>query len=144
MIPRNRPARRRRHPRATALIALTLAGALVACGKPAPAGPAGELTLYSAQHQQTTAALAAEFTKQTGIKVNVVNGDEDATTAKIEQEGACCHCRSRESGHPGRSSWFSPRRSRDCEGRATTSWTSFRASSTKAFLRCADTSRAST
>ena len=88
MIPRSQAARRRLRQTAAALIALALPAALVACGSPAPAGPAGELTLYSAQHQQTTDALVAAFTKQTGIKVNVVNGDEDANTAKIEQEGA--------------------------------------------------------
>lgn len=68
---------------------VTLAGFTGACGKPPQSGSSGsELTLYSAQHQQTTNALVSGFTKQTGIKVNVVNGDEDATTAKIEQEAA--------------------------------------------------------
>jgi iron(III) transport system substrate-binding protein len=73
-----------------AVVALVgLAGVITACGKPSPSGsPATELTLYSAQHQQTTSALVAGFTKQTGIQVNVVNGGEDTTTAKIEQEGA--------------------------------------------------------
>jgi iron(III) transport system substrate-binding protein len=45
------------------------------------------LTLYSAQHQQTTDALIAAFTKQTGIKVRVANNDEDVLTAQITQEG---------------------------------------------------------
>ncbi|HME50269.1 extracellular solute-binding protein [Mycobacterium sp.] len=68
---------------------VTLTGLVASCGKPSSSGSSGtELTLYSAQHQQTTNALVNGFTKQTGIKVNVVNGDEDATTAKIEQEGA--------------------------------------------------------
>jgi len=70
------------------VVFVTLAGALTACGKPSSGPSNAELTLYSAQHQQTTNALVNGFTKQTGIKVNVVNGDEDATTAKIEQEGA--------------------------------------------------------
>ena len=48
---------------------------------------AGELTLYSAQHAQTTKALVEGFTKETGIKVNVVSADEATTVAKIEQEG---------------------------------------------------------
>src|ERR1700742_721755 len=46
------------------------------------------LTLYSAQHEQTTNALVAAFTKQTGIKVRVKNDDEDVLTAQIEQEGS--------------------------------------------------------
>jgi iron(III) transport system substrate-binding protein len=82
----------RQHMIATATLA-ALAVLIAGCGSKssspaAPAGPLADLTLYSAQHQQTTNALVAAFTKQTGIKVNVVNADEDATTAKIEQEGA--------------------------------------------------------
>jgi iron(III) transport system substrate-binding protein len=83
--------RRRRAITAGTVALVTLAGAMTAmtaCGKPTSPGSPKELTLYSAQHQQTTNALVAGFTKQTGIKVNVVNGDEDATIAKIEQEGA--------------------------------------------------------
>jgi iron(III) transport system substrate-binding protein len=49
--------------------------------------PAMTITLYSAQHQQTTDALIAAFTKQTGIKVRVANNDEDILTAQISQEG---------------------------------------------------------
>ena len=45
------------------------------------------LTLYSAQHEQTTDALIAAFTRQTGIKVRVANNDEDVLTAQITQEG---------------------------------------------------------
>lgn len=46
------------------------------------------ITLYNAQHEQTTAAIIAAFTKQTGIKVRVKNDDEDVLTAQIEQEGS--------------------------------------------------------
>jgi iron(III) transport system substrate-binding protein len=74
----------------TRTVAVTVLASLAVlaagCGK--PASSSAGLTLYSAQHEQTTKALAAEFTKQTGIKVNIVHGDEDATVAKIEQEGA--------------------------------------------------------
>jgi iron(III) transport system substrate-binding protein len=45
------------------------------------------ITLYNAQHEQTTDSLIALFTKQTGIKVRVDNDDEDVLTAQIEQEG---------------------------------------------------------
>lgn len=46
------------------------------------------ITLYNAQHEQTTDALVAAFTQQTGIKVKVRSGDEDVLTAQIEQEGS--------------------------------------------------------
>lgn len=71
-------------------LSLILAAALVAsgCGISAVSGgSATTLTLYSAQHQQTTDALIAAFTNQTGIKVRVANNDEDALTAQIAQEG---------------------------------------------------------
>jgi iron(III) transport system substrate-binding protein len=84
---------------ATALLAI--AGATSSCSSApktasaptsssvsAPPGPPVVLTLYSAQHTQTTNAVVAAFTKQTGIKVNVDANDEDAMTAKVEQEGA--------------------------------------------------------
>src|SRR5579871_1603791 len=46
------------------------------------------ITLYNAQHEQTTSALIAEFTKETGIKVRVDNNDEDVLTAQLQQEGS--------------------------------------------------------
>ncbi len=58
------------------------------CGITAGSNDSGTtLTLYSAQHEQTTDALIAAFTKQTGIKVRVANNDEDVLTAQITQEG---------------------------------------------------------
>jgi iron(III) transport system substrate-binding protein len=45
------------------------------------------IVLYSAQHQQTTDAMIAAFTKQTGIKVRVEQNDEDVLTAQLEEEG---------------------------------------------------------
>lgn len=71
-------------------MSLILAVVLLAagCGISAVSGDsATTLTLYSAQHQQTTDALIAAFTKQTGIKVRVANNDEDVLTAQITQEG---------------------------------------------------------
>jgi iron(III) transport system substrate-binding protein len=35
------------------------------------------LNLYSARHYQTDEALYANFTKQTGIKINRIEGKED-------------------------------------------------------------------
>lgn len=76
--------------------AVGLAMLLAGCGGPnagpAPSGSSSlagtTLTLYNAQHEQTTAALIAAFTAQTGIKVRVDNDSEDVLTAKIEQEGS--------------------------------------------------------
>ena len=72
-------------------VSLTLIAALAAMGCGISAVSSGgsdtTLTLYSAQHEQTTDALIAAFTKQTGIKVRVANNDEDVLTAQITQEG---------------------------------------------------------
>ncbi|WP_220096757.1 extracellular solute-binding protein [Mycolicibacterium sarraceniae] len=73
---------------ASALAVLSVLSA--GCGRshsaPQPTA-GGELTLYSAQHEQTTKALVEAFTKDSGIKVKVVPLDEGAAVAKIEQEG---------------------------------------------------------
>jgi iron(III) transport system substrate-binding protein len=70
-----------------AAVAATLAAAVViaGCGSSA-SGPT--ITLYNAQHEQTTAALIAAFTKQTGIRVQIKNDSEDVLTAQLEQEGS--------------------------------------------------------
>jgi iron(III) transport system substrate-binding protein len=68
----------------TAAAGLTLAG----CSSTAQAASGQTIVLYNAQHEQTTDAMIAAFTKQTGIKVKVDNDDEDVLTAKIEQEGS--------------------------------------------------------
>jgi iron(III) transport system substrate-binding protein len=46
------------------------------------------LNLYSARHYQTDEALYANFTKQTGIKINRIEGQEDALLERIKNEGA--------------------------------------------------------
>ena len=46
------------------------------------------LNLYSARHYQTDEALNANFTKLTGIKVNLIEGGEDALMERIRNEGA--------------------------------------------------------
>ncbi len=46
------------------------------------------ITLYNGQHVQTTDALAAAFTKETGIKVNIRSDDEDVFAAQIVDEGS--------------------------------------------------------
>ncbi|HXE38131.1 MAG TPA: Fe(3+) ABC transporter substrate-binding protein [Azonexus sp.] len=47
-----------------------------------------QLNLYSARHYQTDEALYANFTKQTGIKINRIEGKEDELLERIKNEGA--------------------------------------------------------
>src|SRR5688572_24291974 len=46
------------------------------------------LNLYSSRHYQTDGALYANFTKQTGIKINRIEGAEDPLIERIRNEGA--------------------------------------------------------
>jgi iron(III) transport system substrate-binding protein len=46
------------------------------------------LNLYSSRHYQTDEALYSNFTKQTGIKVNRIEGGEDPLLERIKNEGA--------------------------------------------------------
>lgn len=46
------------------------------------------LNLYTARHYQTDEALYTNFTKQTGIKVNRIEGQEDPLLERIRNEGA--------------------------------------------------------
>lgn len=65
------------------LVALTL----VAAFQPAIAQEK-VLNLYSARHYQTDEALYADFTKQTGIKINRIEGKEEELLERIRNEGA--------------------------------------------------------
>lgn len=47
-----------------------------------------ELNLYSARHYQTDEALYANFTKQTGIRINRIEAKEDELLERIRNEGA--------------------------------------------------------
>jgi iron(III) transport system substrate-binding protein len=68
---------------------LLLAGALSACGTAVGGSrDAGSITLYNAQHEQTTQALVDAFEHQSGIHVNVRSGDEAQLTQQIEVEGS--------------------------------------------------------
>jgi iron(III) transport system substrate-binding protein len=54
------------------------------------AGPAAaqeEVNLYSSRHYDTDRALYENFTEQTGIAVNLIEGDSDALIQRIEAEG---------------------------------------------------------
>ncbi|MBI2961920.1 MAG: Fe(3+) ABC transporter substrate-binding protein [Betaproteobacteria bacterium] len=46
------------------------------------------LNLYTARHYQTDEALYANFSKQTGIRINRIEGGEDALFERIKSEGA--------------------------------------------------------
>src|SRR5574343_1595953 len=46
------------------------------------------LNLYSARHYQTDEKLYDNFTKQTGIKINRIDGKEDELMERIRNEGA--------------------------------------------------------
>jgi iron(III) transport system substrate-binding protein len=48
-------------------------------------GPA--LNLYSSRHYETDEALYSNFTKQTGIRINRIEGGEDALIERIRNEG---------------------------------------------------------
>ena len=46
------------------------------------------VNLYSARHYNTDEALYSNFTKATGIKINRIDGGEDALLTRIKAEGA--------------------------------------------------------
>ena len=65
---------------------IAAATVLTACGGSAHGGKS--ITLYSGQHEQTTATLVAAFSQQTGINVNLRSGNEAELGSQIVQEGA--------------------------------------------------------
>lgn len=64
-----------------------IAAALLALINPAQAEEK-ILNLYSARHYQTDEALYANFTQQTGIKINRIEGKEDELLERIKNEGS--------------------------------------------------------
>jgi hypothetical protein len=97
-----RPSQRRPNRRGTILVlaagSAAVCGLLAGCGatgatagtdQAAPGDQSGEsITLYSGQHEQTTNGLVTAFEKQTGIKVNVRNDDEDTLANLIAVQGS--------------------------------------------------------
>jgi len=65
-------------------LAICLCGALVGSAL----AEEKELNLYSARHYQTDEALYTNFTRQTGIKINRIEGKEDELLERIKNEGA--------------------------------------------------------
>ena len=72
---------------------LTAVLALAACGSGSGSSGAGSggdattLTLYNAQHEDLMKLMVAGFTKETGIKVNMRNGEDFELANQIVQEG---------------------------------------------------------
>jgi iron(III) transport system substrate-binding protein len=62
--------------------------ALLALGHIPASAQEKALNLYSARHYQTDEALYANFTRQTGIKINRIEAKEDELLERIRNEGA--------------------------------------------------------
>jgi iron(III) transport system substrate-binding protein len=80
-----------RHARALLVAAsvAVLAILAVGCGSTSSSGSgAGTLTLYSAQHEQMTNALAKAFERKTGASVRVRFGEDEGLANQIVQEGS--------------------------------------------------------
>jgi hypothetical protein len=45
------------------------------------------IVVYNAQHEQLISEIAPDFTKKTGIKVELRNGSDSELAAQLEQEG---------------------------------------------------------
>src|SRR5262245_50634345 len=65
-----------------------LAAAFILAASLAPAhAQERALNLYSSRHYQTDQALYDNFTKQTGIKINLIEGGEDGLIERVRNEG---------------------------------------------------------
>ncbi len=72
-------------PAASAFLAAMLAAAAAA---PSAYAQQGVLNLYSARHYQTDEALYADFTRQTGIRINRIEAGDEALLERLRNEGA--------------------------------------------------------
>lgn len=63
------------------LIAAGVVLVLSACSQPK------EVNIYSARHYETDQALYTDFTEETGIKVNLIEGGSDGLIERIKSEG---------------------------------------------------------
>ena len=79
------------HMRTNLIISIAVVSLLVACGqdgpRPAAGTDAGVVNLYTARHYDTDAALYERFTEQTGIRVNIIEGNADQLIARMTSEG---------------------------------------------------------
>lgn len=65
----------------------------------------GEVNLYTSRHYETDDELYAAFTKETGIKVNVVKGEENELIERLSREGAATEGDLFLTSDAGRLSW---------------------------------------
>ncbi|CAM3597035.1 Fe(3+) ABC transporter substrate-binding protein [Halomonas lysinitropha] len=68
-------------------LALPLAALVTGSAMASQAAAAEELNVYSARHYDSDEALYAAFTEQTGIEVNVLEGDSDQLIQRLKLEG---------------------------------------------------------
>lgn len=68
-------------------LAMPLAALVAGSAMAAQAATAKELNVYSARHYDSDEALYAAFTEQTGIEVNVLEGDSDQLIQRLKLEG---------------------------------------------------------
>ena len=80
------------HMRTNLIICVAVAALLAACGqdggRPAAGADAGVVNLYTARHYDTDDALYERFTEETGIRVNVIEGNADQLIARMTSEGS--------------------------------------------------------
>ena len=69
-------------------VKLTALAALIATGIAADAQASDELNLYSSRHYDTDERLYSDFTDQTGITINRIEGKADELIARMRAEGA--------------------------------------------------------
>ncbi len=70
------------------MVAVVAVVAVIAAVNGSKSSGKQELTVYSGQHPQTVSALAAAFSKATGIPVAIRSDDEGTLAAQIIQEGS--------------------------------------------------------
>ena len=63
-------------------------GAASCLGLLAGAASAAEVNVYSARHYDTDAQLYSDFTKETGIEINLIEGNAEELVERIKLEGA--------------------------------------------------------
>ncbi len=73
---------------AVLLAVLALGLSPVVASYPPAAGQVRQLNLYNGRHYDTDEAIYQEFTRRTGVRVNLVQGDADQLIERIRAEGA--------------------------------------------------------
>ncbi len=80
------------HMRTKFILPLALAAVVSACGQgetsKTDAADVGVVNLYTARHYDTDRALYDRFTEQTGIRVNIIEGNADQLIARMGSEGS--------------------------------------------------------